>query len=60
MHFLMLNIAYAICNIKKRICDISHMRYVTLQNAYTIYCNCDMGDSMKMGNTFWPNLAMKT
>ena len=20
----------------------------------------DMGDSMKMGNTFWPNLAMKT
>ena len=35
-------IAYALCKFTKRICDISHMRYVNLQNAYAIYRICDM------------------
>ena len=35
-------ITYAFCNVTYHIRDISHMRFVTLQNAYAIYHICDI------------------
>ena len=43
--------------LKVSIMNLSHFREVEIARSFM---KKPAGDSMKMGNTFWPNLAMKT